>query len=87
MVRHGATTIGVNGRMDILQAAIVLPKVEIFPEEARLCEQAGERYNELLATDGHGQTRMEEQDTNIGVHPPAFVAHTPFTGGPRAEGR
>ena len=77
--RYHHPVIGVNGRMDTLQAAIVLPKLEIFPEEVHLRQQAGERYNEMLATDGRGQTRMEEQDTNIGVHPCSSVAITPFT--------
>jgi len=76
--RYHHPVIGVNGRMDTLQAAIVLPKLEIFPEEVRLREQAGERYTELLAADGRGQTRMEEQDANIGVHPRTSVAQTPF---------
>lgn len=78
--RYHHPVIGVNGRMDTLQAAIVLPKLEIFPEEVRLRQEAGERYNQLLvATDGNGQTRMEKQEPNIGVHPCSSVAITPFT--------
>ena len=77
--RYHHPVIGVNGRMDTLQATIVLAKLEIFPAEVRLRAQAGERYNELLATDGHGQTRMEKQEPNIGVHPCSSVAIPPFT--------
>ena len=35
--------------MDTLQAAILLEKFEIFPEECSLRWEAGQRYNELLA--------------------------------------
>lgn len=41
--------IGINGRLDTLQAAILLAKLEIFPEEIELRQQVAERYNTLLA--------------------------------------
>jgi UDP-2-acetamido-2-deoxy-ribo-hexuluronate aminotransferase len=40
---------GINGRMDTLQAAILLAKLEIFPEEVKRRQKVAERYNELLA--------------------------------------
>jgi UDP-2-acetamido-2-deoxy-ribo-hexuluronate aminotransferase len=40
--------IGINGRMDTLQAAILLAKFEIFPEEVRLRNQAADSYNRLI---------------------------------------
>jgi UDP-2-acetamido-2-deoxy-ribo-hexuluronate aminotransferase len=46
--RYHHPIIGVNGRMDTLQAAIVLAKLDIFPEEVELRRQAGERYTALL---------------------------------------
>ncbi len=39
---------GVNGRIDTLMAAILLPKFEIFPEEIQLRQVVAERYNEGL---------------------------------------
>ncbi|MFP4036110.1 MAG: DegT/DnrJ/EryC1/StrS family aminotransferase [Desulfobacteraceae bacterium] len=42
--------IGINGRLDTLQAAILLAKLEIFPEELDLRAQAAERYNRLLSS-------------------------------------
>ncbi len=42
--------IGVNGRLDTLQAAILLAKFDIFPEEIELREKAAQRYNNLLGT-------------------------------------
>jgi len=40
--------VGINGRMDSLQAAVLLAKMEIFPEEIELRQQAAARYARLL---------------------------------------
>jgi len=40
--------IGINGRMDTLQAAILLPKFEIFPEEIELRQKVAGHYASLL---------------------------------------
>ena len=40
--------IGVNGRLDTLQAAVLLAKMEIFPEEVELRQQVAARYAERL---------------------------------------
>ena len=40
--------IGINGRLDTLQAAILLAKFEIFPEEIGLRQDVARRYTELL---------------------------------------
>ena len=47
-VKHQHPLVGINGRLDTLQAAILLEKLEIFPEECRLRWEAGQRYNDLL---------------------------------------
>jgi UDP-2-acetamido-2-deoxy-ribo-hexuluronate aminotransferase len=41
--------IGLNGRLDTLQAAILLAKFEIFPEEITLRRQVARRYADLLS--------------------------------------
>lgn len=41
--------IGINGRMDSLQAAVLLAKMEIFPEEIEMRQQAASRYDRLLS--------------------------------------
>jgi UDP-2-acetamido-2-deoxy-ribo-hexuluronate aminotransferase len=41
--------IGINGRLDTLQAAILMAKFEIFPEEIEIRQQIAQRYSELLA--------------------------------------
>ncbi|MBA4394623.1 MAG: aminotransferase DegT, partial [Desulfobacca sp.] len=41
--------IGINGRLDALQAAVLLAKFEIFPEEIELRQQVAHRYSQLLS--------------------------------------
>jgi len=41
--------IGMNGRMDTLQAAILLEKLKIFPEELTLRQKVADHYSEGLA--------------------------------------
>ncbi|MBU2235300.1 MAG: DegT/DnrJ/EryC1/StrS family aminotransferase, partial [Proteobacteria bacterium] len=41
--------IGINGRLDTLQAAILLAKFSIFPEEIGLRQEVAARYNKLLS--------------------------------------
>lgn len=47
--RYYHTRVGVGGRMDTLQCAIVLAKLEQFDNDVRQRMQIGQRYNELLA--------------------------------------
>lgn len=46
--RYHHIRVGVNSRLDTLQAAILLPKLEIFDEELALRQQVAERYTQLL---------------------------------------
>ena len=46
--RYHHPRIGVNGRIDTLQAAILLAKMEIFPDEVAARQRIGLRYSELL---------------------------------------
>lgn len=41
--------IGINGRLDTIQAAILLAKFEVFPEEIGLRQKAAQRYSDLLS--------------------------------------
>lgn len=47
--RYHHIRVGVNSRLDTLQAAILLPKLEIFAEEVALRQQVAALYNELFA--------------------------------------
>ncbi len=46
--------LGINGRLDTLQAAVLLAKMEIFNEEVKARGEVGARYNKLLG--GHVKT-------------------------------
>ena len=47
--RYHHTTIGLNGRLDTLQAAVLLAKLEIFGEEIAARQRLGKRYTRLIA--------------------------------------
>jgi dTDP-4-amino-4,6-dideoxygalactose transaminase len=47
--KYDNVRIGINGRMDTLQAAIVLSKFAIFPEEVELRQEVAQRYSRLLS--------------------------------------
>jgi UDP-2-acetamido-2-deoxy-ribo-hexuluronate aminotransferase len=47
--RYHHPIIGINGRIDTLQAAVLLAKFDSFPHEVKARAQAGERYDRLLA--------------------------------------
>lgn len=46
--RYHHARIGINGRLDTIQAAILLAKLELFPAEIEARQQIGQRYTELL---------------------------------------
>jgi dTDP-4-amino-4,6-dideoxygalactose transaminase len=47
--KYDNVRIGLNGRLDTLQAAILLAKLDIFAEEVQLRQKVAQRYTELLA--------------------------------------
>ncbi|MEB6592218.1 DegT/DnrJ/EryC1/StrS family aminotransferase [Pseudomonas asiatica] len=59
--RYHHVRVGVNSRLDTLQAAILLPKLEIFAEELTLRQEVARRYSDLLAV--------------AGITPPFIEAH------------
>lgn len=46
--RYNHTRLGTNARIDTLQCAILLPKLDMFPREIELRQQVAEYYNEAL---------------------------------------
>jgi len=47
--KYDNVRVGINGRLDTLQAAILLVKFDIFPEEIELRNKVAFRYNDLLS--------------------------------------
>lgn len=64
--------IGINGRLDTLQAAILLAKFTIFPEEVEMRQVVAERYRTLLTTD--------DPDSRTGVNVRAVMPPTAPSG-------
>lgn len=50
--RYHHVRVGVNSRLDTLQAAILLPKLDVFSEEIELRNRVAENYNSLLGAAG-----------------------------------
>ncbi len=48
-VKHQHPLVGINGRCDTIQAAILLEKLAIFSEECQRRSEIGKRYSDLLA--------------------------------------
>jgi UDP-2-acetamido-2-deoxy-ribo-hexuluronate aminotransferase len=46
--RYDNVRIGLNGRLDTIQAAVLIEKLRIFPEEIAVRDRLARRYNELL---------------------------------------
>ena len=48
--RYCHSRIGINGRMDTIQAAILLEKMKLFPDEIVLRQRVATRYNDMLSS-------------------------------------
>lgn len=59
--RYHHIRVGVNSRLDTLQAAILLPKLEFFAEEIALRNQVAGRYDRLLNEAGIDTTPYQEE--------------------------
>jgi UDP-2-acetamido-2-deoxy-ribo-hexuluronate aminotransferase len=51
--RYHHPRVGVNGRLDTIQAAILLAKMDIFPEEVGLRGRIGKKYSQLISEHCH----------------------------------
>lgn len=59
--KYNNVRIGINGRMDTLQAAILLAKYQIFPEEVELRQRAANRYAALFREKAGGSSNFTLQ--------------------------
>src|SRR5690606_40717837 len=66
--RYHHVRIGMNSRLDTLQAAVLLAKLEIFDEEVALRQTVADNYDGLLDEDSVRSTPHEaEVNTNLNV--------------------
>lgn len=63
--RYHHPLIGLNGRLDTVQAAILLAKLGLFPEEVAARGRIGARYTELLAGGRLGVPHVERHNTSV----------------------
>jgi UDP-2-acetamido-2-deoxy-ribo-hexuluronate aminotransferase len=72
--KHHHPILGINGRMDTIQAAILLEILEVFPDEVQKREKLGQTYSEGLAN-------IEGLETpSIGAHNTSvFAQYTIFS--------
>ena len=62
--RYHHIRVGINSRLDTLQAAILLPKLDIFEEELRLRQQVAAQYSGLLERVGIARPYIEAHNTS-----------------------
>jgi len=62
--RYHHPLIGLNGRLDTLQAAILLAKLELFEEEVKLRARIGQRYSDSLG-DKVVTPYLEQHNTSV----------------------
>jgi len=81
--KHHHPILGINGRLDTLQAAIILPKLDIFDDEIAKRQQVAARYSESLRSGalevtvpalGEGNTSVWAQYTILSPERDAFSA-------------
>ena len=63
--KHHHPILGVNGRLDTLQAAIVLAKLDIFDEEVAKRQEVAATYNARLADSGVTLPLVAEGNTSV----------------------
>lgn len=63
--RYVHTRVGVGGRMDTLQCAIVLAKLERFEWEVQQRHEIGQRYNQLFDQAGIARIHQRPQHTSV----------------------
>jgi UDP-2-acetamido-2-deoxy-ribo-hexuluronate aminotransferase len=64
--RYHHVRVGVNARLDTLQAAILLAKLEVFDEEVELREAAARRYHALIAEAGLAEAGVVAPKVELG---------------------
>jgi UDP-2-acetamido-2-deoxy-ribo-hexuluronate aminotransferase len=63
--RYNHPRIGINGRLDSLQAAVLMAKLAIFPDEVEARARIGARYSELLASSSCAVPYIEPHNTSV----------------------
>ena len=73
--RYVHTRVGVGGRMDTLQCAVVLAKLERFDWEIAQRQRIGQRYHQLLTASGICSVTLRSDRTSVYGQYTVLVAH------------
>jgi UDP-2-acetamido-2-deoxy-ribo-hexuluronate aminotransferase len=73
--RYVHTRVGVGGRMDTMQCAIVLAKLERFEWEVQQRMEIGERYNQLIDQAGIARIQQRPERTSVYAQYTVMVPH------------
>jgi UDP-2-acetamido-2-deoxy-ribo-hexuluronate aminotransferase len=76
--RHYHPLVGMNGRFDTLQAAVVLAKLPHFDWEVEQRNRIGARYTELFVQSGQ-RSEVRGQGTEVGGQVASTINHQPST--------
>jgi UDP-2-acetamido-2-deoxy-ribo-hexuluronate aminotransferase len=77
--RYHHPRLGINGRLDTLQAAVLLAKLEVFDDEVRARERIGARYTEMIAEAFARETDPSRQVTTPYVAPGCTSVYAQYT--------
>ncbi len=72
--RYHHVRVGVNSRLDTLQAAVLLAKFDLFPNEVRERQMVAQRYTELLNVGTRSHSDLSSDSSSRGSPVPALVA-------------
>ena len=71
--KHWHTRVGIAGRMDTIQAAVVLAKLDVFQDEVNARLNIGQRYNELFDQNGVPRVKQRSNRTSVFAQYTIFV--------------
>lgn len=77
--RYHHPRLGINGRLDTLQAAVLLAKMEIFEDEVEARGRIGARYSELINDAFKDVTDTKQQVTTPYVAPECTSVYAQYT--------
>jgi len=64
-VKHQHPLVGINGRLDTIQAAILIEKFTLFPEEILLRREVASRYDDLLSASNLKPQTLQSGFTSV----------------------
>jgi UDP-2-acetamido-2-deoxy-ribo-hexuluronate aminotransferase len=77
--RYHHPRLGINGRLDTLQAAVLLAKLDIFDEEVAARERIGQRYTDMINEAFRGESDPARRVTTPYVAPGYTSVYAQYT--------